>query len=110
MTPRHRRHRQNSHKIRNHPVIRHHPSQPRSQRNHHRNGDQRKGHAELEPFQDQGHFLEEGGGGDLLGGGAPGHVVAEHVGDQGGGDVEGEAAEEDGEHEGPFKVFGDWRG
>ena len=82
-----------------HPSIRrqrqkHHPSNPR----------QCKEHAEFESLSDFGHFDEEIRGFDFFRGGAPGHIVAEHVGEDGGGDVKGKTAEEDGEEEGPFEV------
>lgn len=51
---------------------------------------------------------EEVGEGDLLGGGAPGHVDGEHVAEEGLGDVQGHAAEEDDEHETPFEILEDW--
>lgn len=110
VTDRNGGHGQDGHKVHNHPIDGHDTAQPSAQRNHHEDGADGKGHAELELLQDAGHFLEESGLGDFLGGGAPGHVVAEHVGEQGRRDVQGEAAEEDGEHQGPFEVFGHWRG
>ena len=86
-----------------------HPAIRRQRQKHHaRNTRQRKEHAEFESLCNFRDFDEEIGGFDFFGGGAPGHVVAEHVGEDGGGDVEGEAAEEDGEEEGPFEVEEDW--
>lgn len=104
MTPRNRRQRQNRHKIINMPIIRDPLIGRQSQKDHPRDTNQRKEHAEFEALRDFGDFDEEIRGFDFFGRGAPGHVVAEHVGEEGGGDVEGEAAEEDAEEEGPFEV------
>lgn len=104
MTPRNRRQWQNRHKIRNMPIIRYPISRRQCQKHHPRDPHQRKEHTKFESFGDFGHFDEEIGSFYFFGGGAPGHVVAEHVGEESGGDVQGEAAEEDGEEESPFEV------
>jgi hypothetical protein len=53
----------------------------------------------LEASEQARDLLEEGDVLDLLGRGAPGHVDAEEVADDGLGDVQGAAAQEDGEQE-----------
>ena len=107
MTPRHSRQRQNRHKIPNKPIIRH-PAIRRERQNHHRpysnHCNQREKQAEFKLFGDFRDFDEEIRAFDFFGRRAPGHVVADHVGQEGGGDVEGEAPEEDAEEEGPFEV------
>ena len=60
----------------------------------------------LEVLEDLGDLLEEIRGFGFLGGGAPLHVDAEHVSEQREEDVEGDAAEEDGEHGHPLEVLG----
>ena len=75
-----------------------------SQEDHAGDAEEGEDHAEFELAGDLGDLEEEVGGFDFLGRGAPGHVVAEHVGEEGGRDVEAEAAEEDAEEEGPFEV------
>lgn len=104
MTPRHSRQRQNRHKIPNMPIIRHPAIRRERQKHHPHNPNQREEHAEFKSFGDFGDFDEEIRSFDFFGGRAPGHVVADHVGEEGGGDVQGEAAEEDAEDEGPFEV------
>ena len=64
-----------------------------------------KGKAEPEPPQGPWHLDEEIGEFECLRGGAPGHVDLEHVREQGLGDVNGYATQEDKEHEKPFEVF-----
>lgn len=59
---------------------------------------------ELEPAGDDGEFDEEGGVGDLLGGGAPAHVDGEHVGQERLGDVHGDAAEKNEEERYPAET------
>ncbi len=59
----------------------------------------------LEPGEDLGHLGEEVGVVLLLGGRAPVHVDAEHVGHDGQEDVEGDAAEEDDEERHPLEVL-----
>ena len=66
-----------------------------------------KGHAELEALEDLGHFDEEVGEFHFFRGRTPGHVDFEHVGEESLRHVEGETAEEDTEHEGPFEVHDD---
>lgn len=67
--------------------------------------------SELEPLQDANDFLPEMDFLDFFGGGAPYHVDLEEVTQDGLRDVDGEAAEEDGEHGDPFQVVDDcwWR-
>ena len=104
MTPRNRRQWQNSHKIFNMPIPGY-PSIRRQRQEHHAsNPRQSKEHAKFESLSDFRDLDEEVRGFYFFGGGAPSHVVAEHVGKDGGGDVEGEAAEEDGEKQGPFEI------
>lgn len=82
-----------------------HPSIRRQrQEDHAGNSCQCKKHAKLESLSDFRDFDKEIRGFYFFGGGAPSHVVAEHVREDGGGDVEGEAAEEDGKKEGPFEI------
>ena len=104
MTPTNRRHRQNRHKIRDMPIPRHNRIRCQTQHHHSHNTNRCEGEREFKPAGDFGHFEEEIGGFDFFGGGAPGDGEGEHVAGEGGGDVEGEAAEEDGEEEGPFEV------
>lgn len=63
--------------------------------------------SELEPLQDANDFLSEMDFFDFFGGGAPCHVDLEEVTQDGLRDVDGEAAEEDGEHGDPFQVVDD---
>ena len=99
---------QDGHKIFDMPIPGH-PSVRRQRQEHHSsNSRQRKEHAKLEPLSDFRDLDEEVRGFDFFGGGAPSHVVTEHVGEDGGGDVEGEATEKDGEKEGPFEVEEDY--
>lgn len=98
-----RRHGQNSHKILDPPAIRHKVG--RRKDNHTHNTNQRKRNAELEPLEHFRHFDEEVGEFGLLGGRTPSHVDLEHVGKKCLGDVKGETAEEDAEHQDPFEVF-----
>lgn len=105
MTRRNRRHRQNRHKISNNPIMRH--KTPQRQHDHSCYPSESKHHAPLEAAQDPWDLDEEVGQLGFLGGRAPGHVYFEHVGEERGGDVQGEAAEEDSEEEDPFGVFED---
>ena len=82
-----------------------HPSIWRQrQEDHAGNSCQCKDHAELESLSDFRNLDKEVRGFYFFGGGTPSHVVAEHMGKDGGGDVEGEAAEENGEKQGPFEI------
>lgn len=77
------------------------------QHDHHGGRREAEEQGPLELLQNLGHLLEEGGVLGLLGGGAPGHVDAEHVADDGLGDVQADAAEEDGEDGDPAQVLED---
>ena len=105
MTGRHRGHGQDSDEIRNLPVVRH--ERRLCEHDHAGDPDKSKGKAELELLDDFGHFDEEVGEFGFLGRGTPSHVDFEHVRKEGGGHVEGETTEEDGEHENPFEVLED---
>ena len=72
-------------------------------------GDDGKGHAEPELLEHLGHLDEEVGELELLGRRAPRHVDLEHVREDGLGDVDRDAAEEDEEHEEPLEVLGERR-
>lgn len=67
-----------------------------------------KGHAELEALENLGNLDEEVGEFHFFRGGAPGHIDLKHVGEESGGDVQGETAEEDAKHKGPFEVHEDY--
>ena len=103
MTGRHRRHGQDSHEIRNPPIRR----DKRCARKHNHSDDEGEGEdeGEFEFLEDLGDFLEEIRIFGFFGGGAPCDVDFEHMAEKGVGDMEGETAEEDGKHEGPFKVL-----
>ena len=103
MTRPNNRHRENRHKIRNHPTIRNERAKRQDENGRNANEADRK--TIFEPLEHARHFDEEVGELCFLGRCAPLHVVLEHVGEQGRGDVEREAAKEDGEHEDPFEVF-----
>lgn len=103
MTDSHRRHGQNGHEILDVPPIRN--ERRYCQDDHTHNTHDRKCDAELEPLQHLWHLDEEVGEFSFLGRRTPCHIDFEHVGQQGLRDVQGEAAEEDGEHEDPFEVF-----
>ena len=106
MTARDRSHGQYGHEILDHPIRRNDLAR-RRQKDHTDDTDNRKSDTELEFLEHLGHLDEEIGKLGFLGGGAPGHVDFEHVREQGLGHVEGQAAEEDAEHEDPFEVFED---
>ena len=106
MTDRHRRHGQDGNEIRDLPAVRHEGCL--GQDNHAGDTNKRKGKAEFELLNHFGHFDEEVGELGFLGRGAPGHVDFEHMREESGGDVQGETAKEDAEHENPFEVFEDW--
>ena len=97
------RHRQDSHEIFDLPVRR--DERAASEDDHAGDTEQGEGHAELELLEHFGHFDEEIGELGFFGGGTPGHVDFEHVGEERGRDMEREPAEEDSEHENPFEVF-----
>ncbi len=78
------------------------------QTDHARGAQEAEQKREFEFLEEFGNFLEEGGILDFLGRGAPAHVDGEHVAEQGLADVQGEAAEEDGEQEDPLEVLDDW--
>jgi hypothetical protein len=105
MTRRHGGHGQNRDEILNLPVGR--DEGTRGEDDHADDAEDGKGHAELEALEDFGNLDEEVGEFHFFRGGAPGHVDLEHVGEEGSGDVEGEAAEEDAKHKGPFEVHED---
>lgn len=65
---------------------------------------QRERHAVFKLLQNFGDFDEEVGKLGFLGGGAPSHVNFEHVREKGTGNVKGETAKENAEHERPFEV------
>lgn len=98
-------HGQDGDEIGNLPRIRHKGRQ--SEHDHARDTHEREGEAELELLDDLGHLDEEVGEFGFLGRRAPGHVDFEHVRQEGRRHVEGETAEEDGEHEDPFEVLED---
>ena len=102
MTNRNGRHGQNRHEILNLPIRR--DEIARRKHDHARQTEHGEEHAELEFLEHFGHLDEEVGELGFFGGGAPGHVDLEHVREEGLRDVEGEAAEEDAEHECPFEV------
>ena len=77
---------------------------------HHGGGAEDEDEGALELCQDLGHLLEEGGVLGLLGGGAPAHVDADHMADDGLADVEADAAEEDAEQRDPLEVLEDGGG
>jgi len=110
MTSRDRRHRQDSHEILDMPIPRHNCVWRDAQEYHASNADQCEENGEFEAFGNLGDFEEEIAGFDFFGCCAPGHIVGEHVGEQGGTDVKGEATEEDAEQEGPPEVEEDWVG
>jgi hypothetical protein len=103
MAARHRGHGQDGDKIGDAPGIGHIAGGGQ----HHHAGDAKEGKADrvLELLDHLGHLDEEVGELGLLAGGAPAHVDLEHVGEQRLGDVEGEATEEDGQHEDPLDVL-----
>ena len=70
-------------------------------------GDDGEGHAEPEVLEDLGHLDEEVGELEFFRRRAPRHVDLEHVREDGLGDVDGDAAEEDEEHEEPLEVLGE---
>jgi len=72
---------------------------------HGRGGADAEHERELEFAEDGGDLLEERGGRCFFGGGAPGHVDAAQVADDGLGDVHGHAAEEGREEEQPLEVL-----
>ena len=104
MTSSYRRQWQNGHKIFNMPIPWHPSIRRQRQEDHAGNPRQCKEHAKLESLSDFRDLDKEVRRFYFFGGGAPSHVVAEHMGENGGGDVEGEAAEEDGEKKGPFEI------
>lgn len=59
--------------------------------------DDAKGKGEFEPAEDDGDLVEEGSARRLFGRGAPRHVDRQHVRRDGLGDVQRDAAEEDGQ-------------
>jgi hypothetical protein len=104
MTNNNRAQRINRHEILNPPLPRHH----RRAHNHHGHHAEAKYEREFEALEQPRDFFEKGDVLDFLGRGAPGHVDFEEVAEEGLGDVEGDAAEEDGEEKEPFEVFDDW--
>ena len=92
MTSSNRRQWQDGHKIFDMPIPRHPSIRRQRQENHAGNPRQCKEHAKLESLSDFRDLDEEVRGFYFFGGGAPNHVVAEHVRENGGGDVEREAA------------------
>ena len=104
MTSHHSRHGQDSDEIGNAPIVRDQTSRTSSQDNHADNADKRKRHAILEVLRNFRDLDEEVRVLDFLSRSAPGHVIAKHMGEEGGGDMEGEAAEEDAKHKGPLEV------
>ena len=76
---------------------------------HAHDAEEGKGEAELELLDDFRDFDKEVGEFGFLGGGAPGHVDFEHVGEESGGDVERKTTQENGEHENPLEVLEDWK-
>ena len=95
MTPQQRAHWQHSHQTLDLPIMPNHLTQPRPQHNHNQYPAYRENERPLKPPHDEGCFLKKVCDFRFLGRGAPGHVVADHVGEEGGGYVEGEASEED---------------
>lgn len=69
------------------------------------NANDGEGHAEPEVLEHLGHLDEEVGELEFLCRCAPRHVDLEHVREDGFGDVNGDAAEEDEEHKEPLEVF-----
>ena len=102
MTRRNRRHGQDCHEILDLPIRR--DEAARREQDHPNDAHAREEHAEFEFLEHFGNFDEEVGEFGFFGGSAPCHVDFEHVGQEGLGDVEGEASQEDAEHEGPFEV------
>ena len=70
-------------------------------------GDDGEAHAEPEVLEDLGDLDEEIGELEFLRRRAPRHVDLEHVREDGLGDVDRDAAEEDEEHEEPLEVLGE---
>jgi hypothetical protein len=96
-------HRKDCREIRNPPSKRN--KLPKRKDRHTRNRHATNRKAVFKPLKHARHFDEEVAEFCFLGGGAPLHVVLEHVCEQRGGYVQRQAAEEDGEHEYPFEVF-----
>lgn len=95
MTPRHQRHRKHHRPIhtRDLPPARH---RPRRAQHHHRRRRQYAYHqGQAEALEDLGDLEPEVGALDFFFGRAPGDVVGEEVGEEGLGEVDGEAAEEE---------------
>jgi hypothetical protein len=103
MTPPNHAHGINRHKIRNLPAVWY--ERAKCQNTHPNNTEQANRKTVLEPLQHARHFNKEVGEFGFLGRRAPLHVVLEHVCEKRRGHVQGETAEEDGEHEDPFEVF-----
>lgn len=76
----------------------------RGEEDHADDADQGEEHAELELLEHLGHLDEEVGEFGFLGRRPPRHVDLEHVGQERLRDVQGQAAQEDTQHEGPFEV------
>ena len=72
---------------------------------HHPGTREAEDEGELELLHDLGHLLEEGRVFGFFAGGAPRHVDAEHVRQDGLGDVQADAAEEDHKERDPGEVL-----
>lgn len=104
MTNHYRTKRINCHEIRDAPFPREHITCPY---NHHGGTQDAKHEGEFEAFEETGDFFEKRCVFDFLCCGAPRHVDFEEMAEESLGDVEGDAAEEDGQKEEPFEVFPD---
>ena len=104
MTSHNRRHGQNGHKVRDGPIPGHQAARGCGENDHRDDAYKGKTHAVLELLGNFRYLDEEVGVFHFLGSGTPGHVITEHVREKGRGNVQGEAAEENAEHEGPFEV------
>lgn len=94
-------------KLRNLPVVRYQFAERAhaGKYDHHGNHGNTPDKRHLELSDDSWNLLEKRGIGCLLGCGAPGHVDAKEMAEDGLGDVDGNAAEEGGQNEEPFGVF-----
>lgn len=94
MTRHTKRQREDRHKRINPPHLGHSLTRQQNHANHKRTAKRKR---ILEPLQHTRNLLEKGKTGGFFGRGAPLHVDAEEVGEQGLGDVQRDAAEEDGQ-------------
>ena len=93
--------------FRNLPVVRHQFADRThaGKYDHHGNHDNTPDKRHLELSDNGRNLLEKRGIGRLLGGGAPGHVDAKEMAEDGLGDVDGNAAEEGGQNKEPFEAL-----